>query len=183
MGDENDIVFNEYGLDFFSLIDLLLRSLFGGGASDGRSISDFTEAFGNFWTVFTVLSWLVSILLIFGIIYAYIRHNQLALVEVETLRHQEKLYEEYYHGGAVNNRWQDVEKHIASDSPNDWKLAIIEADVMLEEILEEKGFAGVTIGDKLKRRFTRIIYHSRPGLAGAPGAQQHRSRPRRLCAY
>ena len=151
MPDENDILYNEYGLDFFALLERLLNALFGGGSGGSSWSADgLVESFSNFWTIFTIFSWFLSILLIFGIIYAYIRHNQLKLVEIESLKHQEKLYEEFYYGGTTNNRWQDVEKHIASENPNDWKLAIIEADVMLEELLESKGFVGTAVGEKLK---------------------------------
>ena len=38
------------------------------------------------------------------------------------------------------------------NSPNssDWRLAIIEADSILEGLLEEKGFPGIGIGERLK---------------------------------
>lgn len=166
MGDENDVVFSQYSLDFFGWLQLFFEALFGGSgtanggagtagsgsgvAGGGWSISAFVEGLSSLWTFFTVLSWLLSILLIFGLIYAYIRHGQLGLVETEGLLEQERLYEELHGTRADNQRWLDVEKHIASDNPNDWKLAIIEADVILEELLEAKGYAGNTVGDKLK---------------------------------
>jgi hypothetical protein len=37
-----------------------------------------------------------------------------------------------------------------SHNQNDWRQAIIEADIILEEMLEKMGYDGVTIGDKLK---------------------------------
>lgn len=49
-----------------------------------------------------------------------------------------------------NPRWQTVENYAASDNPGDWRLGIIEADLMLEELLEEQGFSGATLGEKLK---------------------------------
>src|SRR5690606_1764590 len=56
------------------------------------------------------------------------------------------------YGGAVseNNKWADIQKHIASDNPNDWRLAIIEADILLEETLSSHGYVGTTIGEMLK---------------------------------
>lgn len=156
MGDSNDVLFSEYSLDFFAFLGLLFERLFSGASSGGggQSGEDLALAIVNWlsnaWSIFTVFSWLLSILLIFGIIYAYIRHSQLGLVEVEGLLHQERLYQELQGAGEGNQRWRDVEAHITSDNPNNWKLAIIEADVMLEEILNQAGYAGNTIGDKLK---------------------------------
>jgi hypothetical protein len=41
--------------------------------------------------------------------------------------------------------------HIGSDNPSDWRLAILEADIILDELLSELGYTGDTIGDKLKK--------------------------------
>jgi len=49
-----------------------------------------------------------------------------------------------------NERWRSVLSHLFSSSPGDWKLAIIEADSMLEALLDQLGFKGETLGDKLK---------------------------------
>jgi len=40
--------------------------------------------------------------------------------------------------------------HIASDNPNDWKLAIIEADILLDQTLKAKGFVGISLGERLR---------------------------------
>jgi len=37
-----------------------------------------------------------------------------------------------------------------SENPDDWKLAIIEADVVLDQVLKERGFAGVSLGERLR---------------------------------
>lgn len=50
----------------------------------------------------------------------------------------------------VNPKWQKVLEHLASENAADWKLAILEADIMLEEMLEKMGYPGQTISEKLK---------------------------------
>lgn len=50
----------------------------------------------------------------------------------------------------VNEKWRKVVVHINSDNSSDWKLAILECDIMLAEILEKMGYMQQTIGDKLK---------------------------------
>lgn len=47
-------------------------------------------------------------------------------------------------------QWQVVLNHVNSESPAEWKLGILEADSMLDEILESEGCQGETIGEKLK---------------------------------
>ncbi len=51
---------------------------------------------------------------------------------------------------AENLRWQRVVEHVSSGNPSDWRLAILEADIILAEMLEKMGYHGETIGDKLK---------------------------------
>jgi hypothetical protein len=48
-------------------------------------------------------------------------------------------------------RWRKVVEHVESNNQNDWKQAIIEADVMLEQLLTNLGYRGESIGEKLKR--------------------------------
>jgi hypothetical protein len=40
---------------------------------------------------------------------------------------------------------------INSQNQNDWKAAIIDADNLLEETLEENKFYGESVGDRLKK--------------------------------
>lgn len=49
-----------------------------------------------------------------------------------------------------NTRWERVVAHLNSNSPSDWRLAILECDIMLDELLNKEGYLGDTIGDKLK---------------------------------
>jgi hypothetical protein len=49
-----------------------------------------------------------------------------------------------------NARWTHIQSLISSYNPSDWRQAIIEADIILEEMLDKMGYEGTTIGDKLK---------------------------------
>ncbi len=51
---------------------------------------------------------------------------------------------------AGNEKWQDIESKINSANPSDWRLAILEADIVLFEMLEQMGLPGETLGEKLK---------------------------------
>lgn len=50
-----------------------------------------------------------------------------------------------------NRRWEKVLEHINSQNSNDWKFAILEADIILDELLDVMGYRGETLSDKLKR--------------------------------
>ena len=47
-------------------------------------------------------------------------------------------------------QWQVILDHVNSESPAEWKLAILEADSILDEILEDQGYVGETVAEKLK---------------------------------
>ena len=49
-----------------------------------------------------------------------------------------------------NQKWQRVQAHVNSQNPAEWRLAILEADVMLDDMLQSVGFHGETIGERLK---------------------------------
>lgn len=49
-----------------------------------------------------------------------------------------------------NPKWERVITHIESTNENNWRLAIIEADIMLSELLDTMQLVGDSIGDKLK---------------------------------
>ena len=53
-------------------------------------------------------------------------------------------------GGSKNENWSKVLNYLFSQHGSDWKLAIIEADSMLETLLDQMGFRGDSLGDKLK---------------------------------
>lgn len=50
-----------------------------------------------------------------------------------------------------HDRWVNVEKRIASNHPSDWKLAVIEADAIMDDLLKRMGYEGITMGDRLKQ--------------------------------
>ncbi|OIP78527.1 MAG: hypothetical protein AUK16_00015 [Parcubacteria group bacterium CG2_30_44_11] len=144
---DNDIIYSEYGVDLLGLIQYLLEGVFGFGfTSDG--IGHFLV---TVWDILSLIAFLMSFLFIIGIIYSYLRINEYLALNAKKLALDEATWLEI-HGGAKghNARWAEVLRHVASAQPNDWKLAIIEADIMLGDFLKERGYAGQSIGDQLK---------------------------------
>ena len=48
-------------------------------------------------------------------------------------------------------RWQHIEAYLNKGTTADWRMAIIEADIMLDELLTSWGYVGGSVGDKLKQ--------------------------------
>lgn len=49
------------------------------------------------------------------------------------------------------HRWDNALKNVESPNENDWKQAIIDCDIILDDLLTKMGYQGETIGEKLKR--------------------------------
>jgi hypothetical protein len=93
------------------------------------------------------ISTFVSLALLIAIIYVAIKHAQHYA--------KEDLVTKPFDTQAVvemekNKNWERVQNHVNSQNANDWKLAILEADVMLDEMLRAAGFSGDTLGERLK---------------------------------
>jgi len=52
-------------------------------------------------------------------------------------------------GGASQSRWEEIARHIESASEAEWKLAVIEADNLVDSLLKSAGFVGDTMGERL----------------------------------
>jgi hypothetical protein len=92
------------------------------------------------------LSYLISLLAIMGVAYLW--------VQVDTLRKKEnelyypKIEEEV---NKVDPKWKRILALSDSINDSDWRLAIIESDIMLADLLDKLNLSGDTIGDKLKQ--------------------------------
>lgn len=146
MPDENDIIYDSYGVDVEAIFQAIY-DLFTGGAGNA---DNFIASFNTFWQVYSIFAFLLAALLLIGIVYSKIRYSQLVEIEQQQLRDAEAMYARKYAKSSENMRWQEAQAHGDSDNPNDWRLAIIEADIVLDELLDKIGLVGLTIGDKLK---------------------------------
>lgn len=90
-----------------------------------------------------------------GVIYFAVKVAEIRRFERERVYGQPSFAEEVKEGLEIeppkqNGDWEKIIKLIDSDNPNDWKLAIIEADKMLEVVVNTFDVPGENIGDKLK---------------------------------
>ncbi len=131
------------GMSFISISDSL-------GSVDFLSLDSIINFLDITWSIYAVLAYIFCIFLLVLYVYASTRYNQLLELRAELIKEKERIYDERFRTGAKNSRLEDMTNHIATDHPNDWKLAIIEADIILDEILKEKGYTGASLGERLR---------------------------------
>ena len=102
------------------------------------------------WSVYTFFAYLFSLICIVLYIYATIRKEHFEALIDQELKEKERIWNETYRGEKRLSRLDDVKNHIQSNNPNDWKLAIIEADIVLDQTLKDRGYAGTSLGERLR---------------------------------
>lgn len=95
-------------------------------------------------------SFILSSLLIVFIMYVIFRINGIYAKQRKALNPPKKILEKKEEEKLRNEKWDIVEEHISSENPNDWRLAILEADIALGEMLDKLGYRGESIGEQLK---------------------------------
>ncbi len=74
------------------------------------------------------------------------------MIQKHEISHRNHAIHEYQEKSAMqskNPRWELVENLLQSPAEADWRVAIIEADVLLEEALMSSGFSGGSLGEIL----------------------------------
>ncbi len=113
-------------------------------------------AFEHFVTILTYISIFLSLVFICGIVYANVMYGELKrkLAEAEAPVKPGMVGEmgpEQMRASEPDPRWKDVEGLMQSGNPGDWRVAILEADILLDDMLTQMGYAGESIGEKLKQ--------------------------------
>lgn len=132
---------------FFLLIYNLLTGGGGAGVPDGVIAA---------WDVYKIVSIFASLLLLTGIVYSFIRLTQIRKEERETLHAIAEAATATSTSTAASpsqgqQRWEIVMQHISSDNPNDWRSAILEADIMLDGLVTKLGYFGDSLGEKMRQ--------------------------------
>jgi hypothetical protein len=50
---------------------------------------------------------------------------------------------------SITARWEEIKRHVSSANPAEWKFAVLEADKLVDFVLDRAGFPGETMGEKL----------------------------------
>ena len=95
-----------------------------------------------------IISNIISVLFLVGLIYSIIGYHRFTDALYATIKPRPPAPA----GVSVEaSKWQKVVEHVGSTNPADWRLAILEADIMLDDLLDKLGVVGDTMGDKLKK--------------------------------
>ncbi len=131
----------------FLNLDYIFRSLFDFilGANGGYVWNAVSPVYYFLKAIFTVL----SAFFFFIIIYVLYKLRQIKKHEAEHEAEHEH-HRAASHTQMINPRWQRILNLIHSENATDWRLAILESDIVLDEMLSKMGYHGETVSDKLK---------------------------------
>ena len=141
---------SESGVHFLNLsyfFRIIYELVFGGGTPDMK-VSSLLVFISQVWSVVTVLAILVTLLAIGVLVYATMRLYQIREEEAP-LYSTVSRYDE--HERLETARWNHIKALIESPNENDWRTAILEADIILDELLTRLGYVGDSIGEKLRQ--------------------------------
>ncbi|MHB0865356.1 MAG: hypothetical protein ACYC1Y_00390 [Minisyncoccota bacterium] len=124
-----------------------LYKCFSGSCTGSLDTSSFSALLAHLWLSIIIIGYVFSVLALIVVIYATMRLFELR-----------KREEEFYgtlllasdDAGGANPRWLHIESLLASASASDWRTAIIEADILLDDMLTKQGYVGEGVGEKLK---------------------------------
>ena len=110
------------------------------------------ETILDFWGPLLQIPFLIFFIFGTGIIYCTIRVYQIRKIEEEEFRaYQEQAGDAHHAPSGTQLRWQRVLEQASSDDAQQWRSAILEADQMLNELLDTLGYKGETMGDKMRK--------------------------------
>ncbi|MCF7831266.1 MAG: hypothetical protein K9M36_00030 [Candidatus Pacebacteria bacterium] len=112
----------------------------------------FGSQIGTIFIIMLVIGGIMGIIGLISLIYVSVKLSELKE------EHEEKIRRYIFNAHTKekagrpsdNPRWRQVMIYMQSARAEDWKLAIIEADAMLEDLTTDLGFHGVSLGEKLK---------------------------------
>jgi len=125
----------------------LLYECIHGACYGTTNFSSLIVFLSQLWLWIVYVGYAVSVIALFMIIYTTVRLFELR-----------KREEEYYgtlilapdaeSGG--HPRWEHIKELVDGPNPSQWREAIIEADILLDETLSRAGYEGESVSEKLK---------------------------------
>lgn len=132
---------------FFRLLYDLIHGVGVSGGPSGVSAGGLLVLFSHIWLLITVLAYLFSLAVIGVLVYATMRLYQVRREEAPRFATVSEAAE---HQHVDHSRWAYIMQLIESGQESDWRQAIIEADIMLDELMDRLGYPGESLGEKLR---------------------------------
>ncbi|MEK7098303.1 MAG: hypothetical protein AAB908_00215 [Patescibacteria group bacterium] len=108
------------------------------------------ETVFEIWGVVFPLSMFLTLLFAAGVVYCTMRILQIRRAEWAGFRKAAHTVASE-DVPATHLRWNRILEHAQSEDEHKWRLAILECDIMLNELLDLQGFKGETIAEKMKQ--------------------------------
>ena len=104
----------------------------------------------QYWLYFVAASLAFSLLFAAGIIYNVIQVRAIRAAEYKYFAAMAKPVSQ---GGPahVHKRWDHVMDQLSSGTEQGWRVAILEADIMLKDLLDSLGYRGETLADQMRQ--------------------------------
>lgn len=133
---------------FFRLLYESRLGFVGEGGDPTGFFADALRWFLDAWNTLGLVSFIFS-LVAFGILaYATVRLYQIK--EMDEHANWSDLDPVEAEHEKDRSRWAHIVSLIESHEARDWREALMEADIMLEDLLRERGYPGETTGERLK---------------------------------
>lgn len=104
---------------------------------------DFANLVASLKTISAILT------IVFGAIVAVIMIKMGGLIKEEITELKAELNPPKEAVTPYDNRWQEIKNHVNSFKESEWKLAVIEADKLVDDVLKTAGFPGESMGERL----------------------------------
>ncbi len=117
------------------------------GAHASLNYDAFTSFVAHLWIWIIIIGYALAVIGLFVIVYCTVRLFELR-----------KREEEFYATpilapegkSGMHPRWEHIQSLLEGNSQSEWREAIIEADIMLDDVLAKQGYVGDGVGEKLK---------------------------------
>ena len=124
-------------------LEYLFRLLYETRIHHGSIMPLLTE----WWRVWSYIAYGLTIFFIGAIVYCTVRLNQ---IREEEEPQYETIEPEKEEDHVEHSRWKHVLSLADGSQESDWRQAIIEADIMLDDVLRAREYPGDTIGERLQ---------------------------------
>lgn len=98
------------------------------------------------WPVYALIL-VISGLLLLWMIYSLVKKHEID-------KENERKFKEHFIRPEVsaprNPAWERIQKLFESSNPSDWRIAIIEADILLDQLITRLGYPGETMGERMQ---------------------------------
>lgn len=135
-----------FEVPFLNIEEIFRRILNGAGPVASTIFSAST------WNLIGTISALFSLFFLIIIIFSIVRIREIQINDkhfIEDMINQTNAKNQAIES-KVNSRWNHVLSLVVSENESEWRLAIIEADSILDDFLKKKGYFGQTMADRLK---------------------------------